>query len=61
MTLVYALEIGIIILLNVYKLKGEVFTSIMEVKALFYTQENVLNNLKQYVYEEDRRLKIIKR
>lgn len=61
MSIVLVLEIAIFILLNVHKSNGELFTSIIEVKRLLYTHENVLSNLNQYVLEEDRRLRIIQR
>lgn len=60
MNFVRILKIGVFLLLNVPVVKYEVFTTIGTVKALFKTHDNVLKNLKLYIDEEEKRLKILK-
>lgn len=60
MNIVYFMEISVFMLLKVPILKCEVFTSIESVTALLKTYDNVFNNLKHYIDEEEKRLEILK-
>lgn len=60
MNVIHVFKIGVFIILNMPIVKYEVFTAIENVRALLKTRDKIFRNLKQYIDEEEMRLKILK-